>query len=218
MPELLYIQYDGKVFLVEKPGMLAFPRAGDAIPFPIDRKKSFVVSGVTVHYCEPRLGRFPESWMWREDAILSGKVEKTAREAMAFVSPYIVGKAVILDNQRNIVVVKGSRGGNTGKYTVPGGIAAYGETSREATIREAKEECGLDVAIVKLITVAEGCDATGRHSVRFIYLCQPAGGTLRPNMDDVCEAFWEPLDQAIAKYDYYVFGLLKDYLGGGGTL
>lgn len=217
MAEQFYIQFDGKVFFVEKGGCLAFPDSADTLPFSIERRKSFEIDGIVIYYCEPLIDKFPEEWMWREDALVSDRVDQRARKALAFVSPYIVGKAIITDGNRNVVVVKGARGGSKGKYTAPGGIVIYGEDSRTAAIRETKEECGLDIAIVKLLHIQEDTDVTGRQRVIFLYLCKPIGGTLQPNMDDVCEAFWTPLEKAMA-HDYYAFRFLKDYLESGGQI
>ena len=61
---------------------------------------------------------------------------------------YRIGGVLIRDNK--ILLTK--RGDN---YSIPGGHAQIGETSQETIIREYKEETGLDVEIVNVISTME---------------------------------------------------------------
>ena len=81
-----------------------------------------------------------------------------------------------------------------------------GETVRETAIREAKEECGLDIELVgerpmdAIDNMVPG--EKGRlkyHYILLQFLARPKGGTLKPT-SDVTEARWVPLGE-VEKYD-----------------
>lgn len=55
--------------------------------------------------------------------------------------------AIILLNKNNILLIKRENEPNLGKFSFPGGKIELGENYQEATIREIKEETGLDVIL-----------------------------------------------------------------------
>jgi len=67
----------------------------------------------------------------------------------------VIARAIILTPDRRIVLVTSQ----TGKALVlPGGAVDTGETLPQAAIREAKEECGIDVTIGRAIWLREFYD------------------------------------------------------------
>ncbi|MFO0704162.1 MAG: NUDIX hydrolase [Patescibacteria group bacterium] len=60
--------------------------------------------------------------------------------------------------------------GNRGLWQIPGGGLEFGESPEECAIREAKEELGIDVEIVKLLSVVNKYDPErGWHGVFVLY-------------------------------------------------
>ncbi len=87
-----------------------------------------------------------------------------------------------------------------GLWSVPGGLVESGETLKEATRREIKEETGLDVEVLGPVYVDEVVvkDDEGRikyHYVLVDFLCRVVGGSLRPG-DDAKEVRWIELHRA----------------------
>jgi 8-oxo-dGTP diphosphatase len=63
-----------------------------------------------------------------------------------------------------------------GQYALPGGFVEVGEMTEEAAIREAKEETGLDIKIVKLVGVYSNPNRDPRgHVVSVCYLAVGCG-------------------------------------------
>lgn len=119
--------------------------------------------------------------------------------------PVIGVGAVILDEGKILLVRRGVDPGK-GKWSIPGGAVDLGEKVREATVREAKEESGLDVEIfddrpfdvVDSITVTED-KRLKYHYVLLQFVTRPKGGMLEPG-SDALEAKWVPLEE-VEDYD-----------------
>ncbi|MHC1636266.1 MAG: NUDIX domain-containing protein, partial [Candidatus Methanospirareceae archaeon] len=60
---------------------------------------------------------------------------------------------VVIKKDEGYVFIKRKKEPYKGWWAIPGGIVEYGETVEEAARREAKEETGLDVRLIKLIGV-----------------------------------------------------------------
>lgn len=91
-------------------------------------------------------------------------------------------RAVILDEQRRVLMVKQHHEGRD-IWMVPGGGIEEGEDARTAGVREIREETGLDVEIGKLIWHVE--EVSGERGQRFVnfFLGTVKGGTLALGMD-----------------------------------
>jgi ADP-ribose pyrophosphatase YjhB (NUDIX family) len=87
------------------------------------------------------------------------------------------------------------------KWGLPGGAIEAGETLIESIVREVKEECGLDVEVVRLIgaysapneTTTRYPDGNVVHYVSLTFECRVVGGTLRPQRgESTAVAFFDP--------------------------
>jgi ADP-ribose pyrophosphatase len=108
--------------------------------------------------------------------------------------------AVIVQDGKLVLVKRGVEPGK-GKWSLPGGAVELGEGVRDAAVREAKEECGLDIELVgdtpmdAIDNMIEG--ERGRLQYHYIvlqFLARPRGGTLRSG-NDAAEVRWVPLEE-----------------------
>jgi len=91
-------------------------------------------------------------------------------------------RAVIIDSEKRVLMV---RQGHEGRdiWMVPGGGVEAGENAEQAAIREAKEETGLDVNILRLLWhVEEVSETRGQRFVNF-FLAEVKGGVLELGED-----------------------------------
>jgi len=118
----------------------------------------------------------------------------------------IVGVGALILNEGKILLVKRGVDPGKGRWSIPGGAVELGEKVRDATIREAKEESGLDVEIIndRPIDVVDSMTTTEDNRLKYHYILvqfvtRPKGGALKPG-SDALDAQWVPLEK-VEKYD-----------------
>jgi len=118
----------------------------------------------------------------------------------------IVGVGAVILQDGKLLLVRRLAEPGKGRWSIPGGSVHLGEKVRDATMREAKEESGLDVEIVderpmdafdSIISDEKG--RTKYHFTLLEFLAQPKGGTLKA-AEDAAEARWVSLEE-VKKYD-----------------
>ena len=105
--------------------------------------------------------------------------------------PTLAVSAAIVDSGRILLVLR-VRPPSQGQWSVPGGRVEWGETLREAALREVREETGLEVELGPMVEMVERIDpapAPAYHFVIVDFLARPVGGRLRAG-DDAADARW----------------------------
>jgi 8-oxo-dGTP diphosphatase len=91
------------------------------------------------------------------------------------VTPLLTVDAIIIYNS-SIVVVRRKNDPFKGVFAFPGGFVEVGETTEQAVVREALEETGLSIEIVKLLGVYSEPSRDPRgHTVSICYLAKGKG-------------------------------------------
>lgn len=75
------------------------------------------------------------------------------------------------------------------KWEFIGGGIDFGETPEQAVIREAKEEAGIDIKVVRLLpevvsNIWEFAEGKKQQVIIISYVCKIAGGSLSPNISE----------------------------------
>ena len=70
-----------------------------------------------------------------------------------YLDPKVAVGTIISDDAGRIVLVKRAIEPGYGKWVFPGGFIDRGETVEDAALREAREECGLDVRLDRLVNI-----------------------------------------------------------------
>jgi len=101
-------------------------------------------------------------------------------------TPLMCVGAVIVDEGRVLLVRRGSEPLKD-HWTLPGGLLELGESLTDGVMREAREETGLIVEVVKLIELLDRIHREETrvryHYVIADYLCRVAGGQLQAASD-----------------------------------
>jgi ADP-ribose pyrophosphatase YjhB (NUDIX family) len=88
-------------------------------------------------------------------------------------TPCVTGDAAILDDEGRMLLI---RRADNGKWAMPGGALAVGETPAQGVAREALEETGWRCQPERLVGVFDSrlCGQVSRHHLyMFVFLCKP---------------------------------------------
>ena len=112
-----------------------------------------------------------------------------------------VGGVVIRDGK--VLLIRRGKPPLYGRWVVPGGTVELGESLEQALVREMREETGLEVAPLEVLTVFDRIESDGDrvlyHYVIVDYLCRWLGGEARAS-SDALEAAWATPDD-LPRYD-----------------
>lgn len=115
-----------------------------------------------------------------------------------------VGTIIAMDE--GIVLVRRAIEPGVGLWVFPGGYVDRGETPEAAAVREAREECGLDIRLERLINIYA---YPGRTPIIIVYAATATGGSLC--IDEECsEAAIFTLDRI--PWDQLAFPSTRDAL------
>ncbi|MGC8816639.1 MAG: NUDIX domain-containing protein [Candidatus Hadarchaeum sp.] len=91
---------------------------------------------------------------------------------------------VVIKFRGGVVLVRRKNEPFKDKWALPGGFVEYGERVEAAAVREAWEETGLRVKLLRLLGVYSDPDRDPRgHTVSICFLAKRAGGRLRSGSD-----------------------------------
>lgn len=125
-------------------------------------------------------------------------------------NPFLTVDAII-ETEGGIVLIK--RKNPPPGWAIPGGFVDYGETIEDAVIREAKEETGLDINIIRQFhTYSDPKRDPRHHTVSTIFIASATGTPVAA--DDAKEAgiFSRDTLPAVLAFDHRQ--ILDDYFSG----
>lgn len=128
--------------------------------------------------------------------VVSGRsrVVCPACETVFYENPLPVAASVVLNDRREVLLVKRRRAPHQGMWCLPMGFAEMGETIAAAALRELQEETGVEARVLRLL---EADSATSSHYGDLLIVTfemQKIGGSERPG-DDAEETRYFPIEQ-----------------------
>ncbi len=190
-----YIETDGRIYLVERDGILDLPQKNET-PFAV-KEIALLTTSEPVAFCVPQLSCHPHDWPGKDAIASLPGVAPLVREAIHATMPRVVVEGVCLERGR-ILLVKGSRGLTKGRWSLPGGFIRFGESPQEGLLREIGEELGVTGRIGSLLDVRGKLgDESHLHWIMFFYHVT-LDGPPRPDPDEIAEARYLPVGEARA--------------------
>ncbi|MCF7860566.1 NUDIX domain-containing protein [Patescibacteria group bacterium] len=128
----------------------------------------------------------------------------------------LVGVGVMIKNKDGQVLLglrKSPHG--QGTWSFPGGHLEFGETMETAIIREAKEETGLDISELELVSLADemGSLEQGKHYVNVGFLANTVSGEAKIMEPEKCEEWqWFNLEKLPEPIFEGTALMIKNYL------
>lgn len=190
-----FLDHDGRVFLVRDGGVLRLPLRGE-VPFTFEEKHVLTLRGQRVVFGGPVDKATHQDWHWKDDLPFLDHVEAIARSAANLTIPRVVAKAAFRRGDE-VLLVKPSIGFYKGRWSLAGGYIDYGETPEACVVREAEEELGVKSEVVRLLRVDSQVVSSGIQFITFHYEGRVLGDRLTLKEDEIAEARWFPLEQAV---------------------
>jgi ADP-ribose pyrophosphatase YjhB (NUDIX family) len=148
-------------------------------------------------------------------SLKAGDPDRLVCEACAFVfylDPKVAVGTIIRAPDSRIVLVRRAIEPGFGRWVFPGGYVDRGEPIEEAAVREAREECGLEIRLDGLVNIYS---YASRTPVIIVYAATQTGGELRPDEESL-EA--RTFDSSAIPWEALAFrstgDALRDYLAG----
>lgn len=112
---------------------------------------------------------------------------------IAYENPLPVVSAVVVNNRKEILLIKRAREPKKGMWALPSGFVETDETIEEAALRELKEEAGIEGKIKRLIHAQTENSSFYGNIIMISFEVENAGGVLKAG-DDAVDAKFFPLD------------------------
>jgi 8-oxo-dGTP diphosphatase len=114
-----------------------------------------------------------------------------------------VGAIAFNDKNEILLVKRSAKFSRPGKYSVPGGFLDRDQTTREAVLRELKEETGHEGEILSLFHINDSANRPkeDRQNVDFIYLVKVKQGKFLKN-DEITSTAWFSKDNLPSEEDF----------------
>ena len=114
-------------------------------------------------------------------------------------APVVGVGAVIWNGRGELVLIRRAKPPRLDEWSIPGGHVEWGESLKDAVVREVHEETGLAIDIVGLIDVVDAVSrndagAVSRHYVLIDFAARAVGGEIHA-ASDAGEARWVPYAQ-----------------------
>jgi mutator protein MutT len=135
------------------------------------------------NFCPRCGGRLNERYAEGRDRLVCEKC------GFIFYQNPVPAAAVILQQQRRILLVKRKFEPRAGEWSLPAGFIEWGESPEQTAIREVQEETGLNVSVRSLYGVYRGQDYPAYEILLVVYRGEILSGELRPG-DDAIAAQW----------------------------
>jgi|SRR5215468_1718284 len=111
----------------------------------------------------------------------------------------LIGVGAVIVRVDRVLLIRRGQAPLLGEWSLPGGVLECGETLRDATVREAREETGLVVETVEMLGVYERIIPGDGGRIRYHYvlidfLCRAVGGEPKA-ASDAAEVGWFPREE-----------------------
>ncbi len=106
--------------------------------------------------------------------------------------------ALVIKNEA-VLLVKRGKAPSRGRWAIPGGSVALGETLQQAAEREIREETGIRIKALDPIYTFDLIEQDSQGGIRYHYVivdleARYMGGALKPG-DDAVQAEWVPFSK-----------------------
>ena len=203
---LAYVEWDGRVYLVERKGKLTLPELSDALKNELDLipGSKMNIDGADVIFCTSPYGK---DWILKDNILLMPNVDGIVKKAIitSYPRPVVGGIALRGDKEIDILMARPKRGIYMG-WILPGGFIEYGETPEDALRREVEEELNLRIGELDILGATTRIMDNG-YSLVSIFYVMSLSGDICLKEDEINEVRWLPVKEVMN--DMHIFPVLE---------
>lgn len=124
---------------------------------------------------------------------------------------FYIAAGVVIEHKRRFLLVQQKKATVRGLWNLPAGKVEEGDTIESAAAREAKEETGYDVEILKSLGVFH---RKGEKTVKCAFEARIVGGELKIPRGEIMDARWFALEELESmpgqlRNSYWVLGAIR---------
>jgi len=201
------------------------------LTFLAQRIRALSQIGITYSHSEYDTERYEELILISDEiaSLATGvdleEINHCYQEVKEYITPKVDIRAVVFNEKGEILLVKEKM---DGFWSLPGGWADVGYTPKEIAVKEVKEETGLDVRVIRLLSVMDMRNhphpAIPYYVYKFFILCEIESGSFTETFDILDKGFFArenipPLslervlpEQLDKMFDYYTTPEKEVYL------
>lgn len=125
----------------------------------------------------------------------------------------VVAAPLIVNDKKEILLFKSTKWQG---WMMPGGHLEYGETAKDACIRETKEETNLDIEPGELINFGERINPPTfyrpDHLVYFHFLAKIKSGEIKVDQEELTDSKWFSPQEALENCDPAIRETIEKYI------
>ena len=138
------------------------------------------------------------------------------RNAQDTESRPLVGMGVLVMRGKRVLLGRRIGAHGEGYYAAPGGHIEFGESLAETARREVREECGLEIDEIRLLSVATYMWGSDKHYVDVDVVCQSLKGDPENVEPQNCAGWgWYELDALPTPLFVVTENMIKSLISGG---
>ncbi|MGT2964313.1 NUDIX hydrolase N-terminal domain-containing protein [Streptococcus acidominimus] len=117
------------------------------------------------------------------------RVEELFCNEAGYQTPKLDTRAAIIEGHKILLVQE-----RDGLWSLPGGWCDVDQSTMDNTIKEVREEAGLDVEVLRLVAVLDKTKSnpsrSAYHVTKLFYLCRSLGGQFQANSETIASAYF----------------------------
>lgn len=117
------------------------------------------------------------------------RVEELFCNESGYQTPKLDTRAAIIEDHKILLVQE-----RDGLWSLPGGWCDVDQSTMDNTIKEVREEAGLDVEVMRLVAVLDKTKSnpsrSAHHVTKLFYLCRSLGGQFQANSETIASAYF----------------------------
>ena len=111
----------------------------------------------------------------------------------------VVGVGIVIWRGDKVLLIQRGNAPRKGEWGLPGGVQLIGETILQAAVREAREETGLDIVPLGIVTVIDAITRDRQNRIEFHYTIVEVAAESREGeataRDDALDLRWSSLEE-----------------------